>query len=267
MLFWAVDEGLISTNPLSRVRMTRERKKPRFVISVAEEDLLLQSAAPHLAAIIVAALDTGMRRGEILTQRWEHIDFNRQILSVTHSKTPEGEAREIPLTGRLAEFLESQRKEEGLVFTFKGQPIHKIKTAWKAAIRRAGIRYYRFHDLRHAFNSRMMEAGVLQEIRKALMGHSSGEDVHSTYVHVELPIKRKAIRKLEAWVATERTQQPEKGDNHEAEPTAPDNARRAALDHRALPGPGGNTASADWRGCRVLTRRPPPGRSRGDGGS
>jgi integrase len=101
MLFWAVDEGLISTNPLSRVRMTRERKKPRFVISVAEEDLLLQSAAPHLAAIIIAALDSGMRRGEILTQRWEHIDFNRQILSVTHSKTPEGEAREIPLTIRL----------------------------------------------------------------------------------------------------------------------------------------------------------------------
>ena len=267
MLFWAVDEGLISTNPLSRVRMTRERKKPRFVISAAEEDLLLQSAAPHLASIIMAALDTGMRRGEILTQRWEHIDFNRQILSVTHSKTPEGEAREIPLTGRLAEFLESQRKEEGLVFTFKGQPIHKIKTAWAAAIRRAGIRYYRFHDLRHAFNSRMMEAGVLQEIRKALMGHSSGEDVHSTYVHVELPIKREAIRKLEAWVRSQRKQLPEKGDNHETEPTAPDDARRAALDHGTLPGSGRNTVSADWRGCRVLARRPPPGRSRGNGGS
>ena len=267
MLFWALDEGLISTNPLSRVRMTRERKKPRFVISVAEEDLLLKSAAPHLAAIIVAALDTGMRRGEILTQRWEHIDFNRQILSVTHSKTPEGEAREIPLTGRLAEFLESQRKEEGLVFTFKGRPIHKIKTAWAAAIRRAGIRYYRFHDLRHAFNSRMMEAGVLQEIRKALMGHSSGEDVHSTYVHVELPIKREAIRKLEAWVRSQRKQLPEKGHNHETEPTAPDDTRRAALDHGTLPGSGGNTVSADWRGCRVLARQPPPGRSRGNGGS
>jgi integrase len=203
ILFWAVDEGLLSTNPLSRVRMTRERKKPRFVLSVAEEELLLQSAAPHLCAIIVAALDTGMRRGEILTQRWEHIDFNRQLLSVTHSKTPEGEAREVPLTGRLMEFLRAQRKPEGLVFTFKGQPIHKIKTAWMAAIRRAGIRYYRFHDLRHAFNCRMMEAGVLQEVRKALMGHSSGEDVHSIYVHVELPMKRDAIRKLEAWVLSD----------------------------------------------------------------
>jgi len=263
MLFWAVDEGLISTNPLSRVRMMRERKKPRFVISIAEEDLLLKSAAPHLRSIIITALDTGMRRGEILTQRWEHIDFNRNILSVTHSKTPEGEAREIPFTARLAQFLGSERKNEGLVFTFKGQPIRKIKTAWKAAIRRAGIRYYRFHDLRHAFNSRMMEAGVLQEIRKALMGHSSGEDVHSTYVHVELPIKREAIRKLETWVAAQRQQTSEKGGNHEPAVPPADNRRPAPSVTGALPQPSQEPARMFGRGCRVLRRREPPGSTRG----
>ncbi|MGA2005706.1 MAG: tyrosine-type recombinase/integrase [Terriglobales bacterium] len=267
MLFWAVDEGLISTNPLSRVRMTRERKKPRFVISVGEEDLLLPSAAPHLRSIIITALDTGMRRGEILTQRWEHIDFNRRILSVTHSKTPEGEAREIPLTARLAAFLESQRKEEGPVFTFKGQPIRKIKTAWMAAIRRAGIRYYRFHDLRHAFNCRMMEAGVLQEVRKALMGHSSGEDVHSTYVHVELPMKRAAVQKLEEWTAAQRKQLYEKGGEHE--PTRPpaDDRKPAASLAGALPPASHEPARAIGRGCRVLRRRESPGSARSTVGS
>ena len=265
ILFWAVDEGLLSTNPLSRVRMTRERKKPRFVLSVAEEELLLHSAAPHLHAIIVAALDTGMRRGEILTQRWEHIDFNRQLLSVTHSKTPEGEAREVPLTGRLMEFLHAQRKPEGLVFTFKGQPIHKIKTAWMAAIRRAGIRYYRFHDLRHAFNCRMMEAGVLQEVRKALMGHSSGEDVHSIYVHVELPMKRDAIRKLEAWVLSERKQLPRQGGDHETNPAIADDRRSAAIDTGGLPGASRSAPQTDGRGCRMLARRQSPGSARGAG--
>lgn len=268
ILFWAVDEGLLSANPLSRVRMTRERKKPRFVISVAEEELLLQSAAPHLRQIIVAALDTGMRRGEILTQRWEHIDFNRQVLSVTHSKTPEGEAREVPLTGRLLDLLRAQQKPEGLVFTFDGSPIHKIKTAWKAAIRRAGIRYYRFHDLRHAFNCRMMEAGVLQEVRKALMGHSSGEDVHSIYVHVELPMKRDAIRKLEAWVRDQPTQSPQQpGDDHEPKPTTADDQGSAAIDSRALPEASRDPTPTDWRGCRVLARRQSPGSARGAGRS
>jgi integrase len=96
------------------------------------------------------------------------------------------------------------------VFLFKGRPLHRIKTAWAAAIRRAGIRYYRFHDLRHTFNTRLMEAGVMQEVRKAIMGHSSGEEVNSIYTHVELPAKREAIRKLEAWVAAQEEQEAKK---------------------------------------------------------
>jgi integrase len=263
ILFWAVDEGLLSANPLSRVRMTRERKKPRFVISVAEEELLLQSAAPHLRLIIVAALDTGMRRGEILTQRWEHIDFNRQVLSVTHSKTPEGEAREVPLSSRLMDLLRAQRKPEGLVFTYDDKPIHKIKTAWKTAIRKAGIRYYRFHDLRHAFNCRMMEAGVLQEVRKALMGHSSGEDVHSIYVHVELPMKRDAIRKLETWFHQQRENLKEGERNDEPpEPATSDSpvADAGALGGLRAPCPSGAGETA--RGHRTISRGRSPWRHR-----
>jgi len=201
LLFWAVDEGYLGTNPLSRMPMASERRKPRAVMTLAEERLLLASAAPHLRVIVIAALETGMRRGELLTERWEHVDFTRRLLSVTHSKTAGGEAREIPLTNRLYEILASMRKPGGLVFEFRHRPLHILKTAWKAAIRRAGIRYYRFHDLRHTFNTRLMEAGVMQEVRKALMGHSSGEDVHAIYTHVEFPMKRDAIRKLEEWVA------------------------------------------------------------------
>ncbi|HEY6764742.1 MAG TPA: site-specific integrase, partial [Candidatus Sulfotelmatobacter sp.] len=139
----------------------------------------------------------------LLTQRWEHIDFARQVLSVTHSKTSGGEGREIPLTKRLAALLLSMQQPAGLVFTFKGRAISRIKTAWKATIRRSGVRYFRFHDLRHTFNTRLMEAGVVQDVRKALMGHSSGEEVNSFYTHVELPVKRDAIRKLEAWIETQ----------------------------------------------------------------
>jgi integrase len=80
MLFWAVDEGILLANPLSRVLMVRERRKPRLMLTVTEEDQLLATAAPHLRSIIIAALDSGMRRGELLTERWEHVDFTRRIL-------------------------------------------------------------------------------------------------------------------------------------------------------------------------------------------
>ena len=217
MLYWAVDEGFLLSNPLARIRMERERRKPRPVLSVADEDKLLAASAPHLRKIIVAALDTGMRRGEILQQRWEHVDFQRRLLFVTRSKTPEGEAREVPLTGRVYALLESLRQPEGLVFTFEKRPVQRIKTAWRAAIRRAGVRYLRFHDLRHTFNTRLMEAGVQQEVRKALMGHSSGEDVNATYTHVELPHKREAIRKLECWLEEEHKNKQPADEEHKTE--------------------------------------------------
>jgi integrase len=221
LLYWAVDEGFLTTNPLARIHLPKERRKPRPIMSPAEEMKLMASASPHLHRIIIAALDTGMRRGELLTQRWEHVDFNRRLLLVTHSKTPGGEAREIPLTARLTTLLFSFKQSEGLIFTFKGRPISRIKTAWKATIRRAGLRHFRFHDLRHTFNTRLMEAGVVQDVRKALMGHSSGDEVNSLYTHVELPVKREAIRKLEAWVETQTQNQQGQieGEPHdEAEP-------------------------------------------------
>lgn len=199
LLYWAVDEGYLAANPLRRMPLVRERRKPRMVVSVGDELLLLGAAAPHLRQIIIAALDTGMRRGELTSQRWEHIDFDRGLLSVTHSKTPEGEAREIPLTRRLRDLLAGSAQPTGLVFKFRGKPIHILKTAWKSAVQRSGIPWRRFHDLRHTFTTRLMELGVPREVRMSLTGHSTGDDVHSIYVHIELPIKREAIRKLELW--------------------------------------------------------------------
>lgn len=202
LLYWAVDEGILPANPIARIRLERERRKKKPVLSFTEEAQLLAAAAPHLRDISSFALDTGMRRGEILHQLWEDVDFERRLLSVTHSKTPEGEAREIPLTERAFSLLFSRRKDSGLIFTFEGKLIGSLKTGWKAAIRRAGIRYIKFHYLRHTFNTRLLELGVSREVRMALLGHTFG-DTHESYEHVELPLKREAIRKLEIWYQTE----------------------------------------------------------------
>ena len=66
-----------------------------------------------------------------------------------------------------------------------------------------------------------MEAGVVQDIRKELMGHSSGKEINAVYTHVELPAKREAIRKLEAWLAAQREElekpEPQKGGTEQAD--------------------------------------------------
>ena len=215
ILYWAVDEQIIEANPIARLKMARERKVRRQVLSPEEEIRLLDAAKDHLHGMIIAALDTGMRRGEITGQRWEDVDFARKLLFVTKSKTPEGECREIPLTTRLSELLVANRKPEGIVFGYQGEPVRIIKRSWKTALKNGAIRHLRFHDLRHTFNTRLMEAGVLQEIRMALMGHSAGNKVHATYTHIELPAKREAIRKLEAW-ANQQREELKKGQNGNA---------------------------------------------------
>ena len=199
VLYWAVDEGFIASNPLTRVRMVRERRPRRPVLSIADEVKLLAACAAHLHRIVITALDTGLRRGELLSQRWEDVDFDRNLISVSHSKTAEGEHRLIPMTARVHVMLQAIRKPSGIALTYDDEPIRRIKTAWKGALRRSEIPRLRFHDLRHTFNSRLADLGVIADVRKELMGHSRGGDVNSIYTHIELPTLREAIRKLELW--------------------------------------------------------------------
>src|ERR1019366_4154206 len=145
------------------------RKRRRPLLSWAEEQSLLAQAASHLKPIILAAVDTGLRRGGTPHQGWGGVNLSRGLLSVSHSKTAQGEQREVPLTDRLRCMLTVCQQPSGLVFTFKNHSINQIKTAWKTALRRSGIRPLRFHDLRHTFNTRLLELGVIADVRKALM--------------------------------------------------------------------------------------------------
>lgn len=203
ILYWALEENLILANPIARIAMGRERRTKKPVVSITDEQKILAVAKPHLKEIMIAGIDTGMRRGELLSQRWEDVDLERKVLFVTRSKTPEGEMRELPMTGRLYEILKSRSQASGPVFTFNKKPMLDLKTSWGTAQEDAKLtHHYRFHDLRHTFATRLMEAGVMADVRMALMGHEP-RSVHWGYTHVDLKAKKAAIRKLESWMKKE----------------------------------------------------------------
>src|SRR5579872_2253430 len=112
------------------------------------------------------------------------------------------------MCSRMFELLSSKQEKAGLVFTFEHKVnksvvrshIKSIKTAWKATLRRAKVRPLRFKDCRTTFNSRLIECGVVKDVRMELMGHSRNEDVNDLYSQIELPLLREAIGKLEVWV-------------------------------------------------------------------
>jgi integrase len=242
VLYWAVDEGFLPANPLARLKLEKPRRKKRPVMSMAEEEKLLQASAPHLRKINICALDAGMRRSEILCQEGKDIDLVRRVIVVTRSKTAGGECREIPMTERLFRLLSEGTLPEGLIFTYEGKPIRRIKTAWKAAVRRAQIRPFRFKDLRATFNSRLIEAGVIKDVRKELMGHSRNEDTNDLYSHIELPTLREAIEKLEQWAEKQRRKEEPKA----AGSAAPENPEVQSLERESI------LTDQEWQKSRNL---------------
>jgi integrase len=202
ILFWAVDEGILVSNPLSRVKMVPTRRVRQPVLAPSEEPRLLAVAAKHLKPLIIAAVDTGMRRGELFAQRAEDVDLVRKVLFVTHSKTPGGEQREIPLTSRMQTLLK-ELPQAGPLFTYHGEQLEKLRRSWETAVAKSGVRPLLFKHLRHTFNTRLMEAGVIQDVRMSLMGHSHGRPrtTNDIYTHVETHVLREAIAKLEDWLA------------------------------------------------------------------
>jgi len=203
VFYWAHEQGLIAQNPLTRVGMVRERRVKTPILSLAHENLILAVAKPHLRDMIVTALDTGMRRGEIFQQQWEDVDLTHGVLYVSKSKTPGGDGREIPMTKRVKDLLMQKASKlsstVGPVFTYQGNQVGDLKRSWETAQRDAKLPIrYRFHDARHTFATRLMEAGVGQDVRMALMGHQPA-GVHWGYIHIELGAKREAIWKLERW--------------------------------------------------------------------
>jgi integrase len=142
-----------------------------------DEERLLQVAKPWLRPIIVTALYTGLRLGEIMALDWKAVDLARQTITIVRSKN--GERRTIPVHPKVLGLLQERVQPEGLVFTFtKGA----VSRAFCRTVRGMGLTDFRFHDLRHSFGSRLAMANVnVLKIQK-LMGHKS-LDMTMRYSH------------------------------------------------------------------------------------
>jgi len=188
MLNWAVLRGDLEQTPFRRgsqavIKLDRENNRRRRRLSADEEERLLQAGNNTVRALVVGALETGMRRGELLSLRFGDVDFDRHVIHIRPENAKSKKGREVPIaTTRLRTLLEwlridaegKRKPPEAAVFSNEvAEPIKHFHTAWYAALRRAKITDLRFHDLRGEFASRLVEKGVpLSQVRD-LLGHSS----------------------------------------------------------------------------------------------
>ena len=170
------------------------------ILSEAEENRLLAASSPHLRSILIIALNSGCRLGEILNLKWDQVDVKTRTLRIERTKN--NKIRMIPInTPLFVEFerISSSRDSSEYVFlnpeTVK--PFGSIKTAFKAACRRAGIEGLRLHDARHTFASRLIAKGIDLITIKDLLGHGSVR-ITEKYAHSNLDQKKKAVELLGA---------------------------------------------------------------------
>ena len=197
----AHDWGNLNESPMRTVRFFSEKDNLKErILDPEEEPRLLDSSSQHLKAIVITALNSGMRRGEILSLKWDAVDFQNRILKVEKSKS--GKQRFIEMNSSLFALMKQLRvKNPGAEYVFSnpktGRPFAQVKTAFKAACRRAGIKGLRFHDLRHTFATRLIEAGIDIVTVRDLLGHSSVK-LTERYTHSRNELKRRAVEILAA---------------------------------------------------------------------
>jgi integrase len=159
-------------NPVDAVRRPSLRSTARDRrLEEGEEEALLEAAKPDLKPVILFALETAMRREEIATLTWPHIDIKKRTAHLP--KTKNGEARTVPLTSRALEILQSipRRIDNGPIFRLTKD---QITDKMRSTVKRAGIEDLRFHDLRHEATSRFFERGTLDMMEIAtITGHKT----------------------------------------------------------------------------------------------
>ncbi len=159
-------------------------------------DLWALSFADYLKPMVLLALNTGMRRGELFKLTWANVDTNTLTVAGTTAKSKK--TRHIPLNDEALEILKQWRKQcsDGLVFpSADGTALNNIQTSWENLTKKAKVKDFRFHDLRHSFASNLVMAGVDLNTVRELLGHG---DIKMTlrYSHLAPEHKAEAVARL-----------------------------------------------------------------------
>ncbi|MGO4712135.1 tyrosine-type recombinase/integrase [Bradyrhizobium sp. 2TAF24] len=201
---WAVP---IRENPFKRVKLPHDaRPREQRLVGEDEEQLhaaLDERSAWYLRPILVLLIETGMRRGELLSIRWQDIDFDSCTVRI--AKTKNGHPRRVPLTPEAVNTFKSLPKSGEKVFNVTA---NAVRLAWERLRLRASLKHLRLHDLRHEAISRFFEAGLTVPEVALISGHRDPRMLtRYTHLHPEV-IARKLgqIRGQPSDLGNERSQ-------------------------------------------------------------
>ncbi len=200
LLSRAVEWGKLTEHPMKggKVKKLPELGTRERVLTAEEETRLLKHSTPELQDLILLALDTGMRLGEIVSLTPADVDLAHREARLRHTKN--GKERRLPLTARAVGILTDRGRALAAAAPYfpprPGQRPWRLKSAWQDAVREAGLKGLRFHDLRHTFATRLVTGGADLVTVQHLLGHGDLR-MTSRYAHPTSASVRHAVALLE----------------------------------------------------------------------
>jgi len=180
------------SNPRKHIRKYPEEKRERF-LSAAELRRIgevlreMESECVEFSSAILAArllILTGCRLGEIMTLKWEYVDFDERVLRLPDSKTGK---KIVHLGAPAVEYLHEAQRTDGnpwvITGTLPGKPLSDLQPFWQRARARAGLKDVRIHDLRHTFASTAVASGQGLPMIGKLLGHTQVQTT-ARYAHL-----------------------------------------------------------------------------------
>lgn len=188
---WNLDHSDDLPNPTKGLKLKEPEGRLRW-LTRDEYAQLLDHAEGHLRSVIILAINTGMRRGELFSLTWNQVDLTHRMITLDAKQTKSGKGRAIPINAAALAELESMTDRKGKIF-----PVKEVKRSFATACRNAGLQDVTLHTLRHTFASWLVQAGVpIYEVAK-LMGHSS-VTMTARYGHLAPGNLRSAVETLAA---------------------------------------------------------------------
>lgn len=193
----AVEWEFLYDNHLRYIKLLKEPPAITRYLTKVEIQRLLVNCNGHIKPIVIMAVNTGMRKGEILNLKWQYVDLKNRIITITHSKN--NEMRTVPINDMLYNSLIEHGPQHPNQYVFShpdGRPYGDVKTGFKKALKRAGITEFRFHDLRSTYAVHLALNGTRLLHIKNLLGH---KDISVTLRYCQFADKlmeREAVDKL-----------------------------------------------------------------------
>ncbi len=192
----AVEWGYITKNPIEKVKLFSLNNQRVRYLNEEELKKYLKYASryTHFYKAVIIALNTGMRKEEILSLKWSQVDLENNTITLFDTKN--GKTRYVPINKSLSSHLIGWKNDmEEYVITYSGRRIHQIAINHATTCKLAGITDFKFHDLRHSFASYLTMRGVDLNTIRDLLGHKSMA-MTLRYSHLSEKTKYQAVNKL-----------------------------------------------------------------------